>query len=779
MEKPRKRGTMKLIYKLRSSAKFKKYISYALLITLIAYVFSIPSFSNRSGYNVITYALMVAFAIITLFYCFLYRSFKLHPVSFILPAFALFAFIGTAIYSKNFRGWLSLILLAISLILFLYAFSALKNRYSVLRAVAIGLFIFTLYYFYVYRNQIFDLSKFGRENFRLGYEFDNPNGVASYMVISFGACLSLILFSKNKFDYLFALPILTTLWVGFSTGSKTFILAIGIFIVVTLFFKFKKYKWIYLLSLAALAGLFVLLINMPFMETIKARFIHFFETLFGTAEKVDTSSVERMLWMQYGFNLGAKNIITGYGYAGFGIYSGVGTYTHSNISEVFCDFGIIGFLLFYSPLLICFISSIKRNRLNLSLVVPFFFYYMLVSFSNVFYYNKTYYLMIALITYCCFEEEKKRSIYKTPKMLEKVLFTCDSMNSGGAERVISILANQMVSDNLDVSILMISNHQEQSFYQLNDSVHIDCLCKDYSGKVGTFKRLSLLRKYLKDKKPSVIVSFLPHVSVYTYFANLGLDTHHVVSERSDPKNNPKNKILRLLKNIVYKVSNGGVFQSEYAQQYFGSAQIYKGIVINNPIVVNNLYKTDYKKINYTILSVGRFTEEKNTKLLINSFSEIKKKIPEAKLKLYGDGPLKEELENLVNNLSLSDVTFCGNNTEWLKQSIDDSLFVLASNYEGMPNALIESLIAGLPCIATDCPYGVVSNIIQDGKNGFLVECNNQAMLVEKILKVLNMKEQVQGLCKCNKDLINEFDPNTITIKWETYLSNVLVNNYEK
>lgn len=767
----------KYIDKLRNSEKFKKITSVSILVLLIAYIFTIPSFSNRSTYNLITYGVMILFAFATIVFCFLYRGFKLHPAVFLLPCFAIFAFIGTARYSQNYRGWFSLILLSISLILFIYSFSALKSRISVLKAISIGLFLFTIYFGVIYRRELIDFRNFGKENFRLGEIFDNPNGIASYMVILFGASFSVVLFSTKKIDWLFLAATLSSCVVGVSTGSKTFILAVFIFTVVLLYFKFIKHKLIYVLILVGVLVLFGILISLPFMQTIRDRFVQFFETLLGTAEKADTSTLSRFMWMKYGFYLGGKNIITGYGYGGFGIYSGVAAYTHSNISEVYCNFGIIGTLLFYSPLIVCLVKSIIEKRINLSLVIPFFIYYVLVSFSNVFYYNKTYYIMIALITYCCFEEEKVRSVYKTKKELKKVIFTCDSMNSGGAERVLSILSNNMVENGLDVTILMISNHEASSFYKIDERVKLKCLCGSSPKKINTFKRLSLLRNYFKNEQPSVVVSFLPHVSIYTHYALLGLDIHHIVSERSDPRFNPKNKLIRILKRLVYWHADGLVFQSNDALKYFGNRAEFKGKIINNPIYFSNIEKTNYDKSNSTLISVGRFTEEKNHNLLLEGFKKAVEQRKDLILKIYGDGPLKENIISKIESLNLNNnVVLCGLDLDWLQKSIDDTGFILSSNYEGMPNALIEALIAGLPCIVTNCG-GVVSDLVCDGKNGYMFECNDSDGLCSKILMLVQNANN-DLLCNQNKKLKGNYDEKVVCELWQQYFQNVINNNYE-
>ena len=117
------------------------------------------------------------------------------------------------------------------------------------------------------------------------------------------------MFFRKKIRYTFILPSVTLLLVGITTGSRTFIFTLFIILLVFLYFKFQKHKFVYILIVLALLSLFIVLVNLPFMSTLKDRILRAFGTFFGTGTKVDTSSIERAIWMDYGFSLGFRRLL--------------------------------------------------------------------------------------------------------------------------------------------------------------------------------------------------------------------------------------------------------------------------------------------------------------------------------------------------------------------------------------------------------------------------------------------------------------------------------------
>lgn len=257
------------------------------------------------------------------------------------------------------------------------------------------------------------------------------------------------------------------MWVGLTTGSRTFIITSYLVAAILLFFFFSKHKIIYLSSLVVLTVLALVIFNSIFEN----RLLIAIQTLFGNAAKSDAATISRELYMDYGILLGSRNFIVGYGVNGFGIISGVGTYAHNNYAEVLCDFGVIGTILFYLPLFVVLIRAFLNKKIDKRFIAAFVVYYFIASFSNVIYYKKLYYLVLALMFYLAYEEPfELKEVLRIPS-LQKIIIVCDTMGSGGAERVISTLSNQFVTRNIETHIIGIGDTlPPQSYYNLNDGI---------------------------------------------------------------------------------------------------------------------------------------------------------------------------------------------------------------------------------------------------------------------------------------------------------------------
>lgn len=771
---------MKFISSLKESKYFKKVLYYLVLGFSFLYIFCVPSFGESSFVlRLITiYGSMFCLGVFSIFYCFLYDDLKLNKIVFLIPSFAVFAFIGTAIYSKDFASWFSLFLLSASCFVFIYSFKTIKNKYVILSIIASAFFAFSLYFIIYFRNEILSFSSFESESFRLGPPFDNQNGVAAYAIIGVATSLYLVLFLNEKIRYVFIIPVLTSLLVGISTGSRTFILALVVFIVVFLYFKFKKHKFIYLIVLAASIGLGVILLNLPFMETMKDRIIRGLGTIFGFGTRVDTSTVERAIWIDYGFTLGSKNAIVGFGVNGFSIVSGVDTYAHSNYAEVFCDFGIIGFLLFYAPLVIFFIKSFIDKKIDKSLIIPFFAYYVIVSISNVIYYKKVYYLILAFLFFLTFIENREYKKVPLIEELHRVVFTCDTMGNGGAERVIATLANQMSDFGIEIKIVGVADtNAPTSFYRLNDTVDYLSLCSN-NKRINSFKRVIMLRKLFKELNPDVVISFLPNANVYSWLSLIGTNIPHIVSERNNPYVDPQNKLLRFLKRNAFYFANGCVFQTNGAKRFFNKKTQKNSIVIPNPISLSYYPNQFCDKKENTVLAVGRFFKQKNYRCLVDAFKQFNDShFNRFTLKIYGDGPLKQEIMDYCKTIGISQYTnFAGSDNDWHSKEFKDAVYVLSSDYEGMPNSLAEAMALGIPSISTDCPCGGPRELIQDGINGFLVGVNDSAALAKKMDEAIRQKSLV--FYTNTRNMLYDYSIENTSKKWVAYLKGLYKLTYE-
>jgi len=350
----------------------------------------------------------------------------------------------------------------------------------------------------------------------------------------------------------------------------------------------------------------------------------------------------------------------------------------------------------------------------------------------------------------------------------KIVFCVDSMDSGGAERVVANLSNYLVGIGNAVSIIMVSTSVNQSFYQLNENIKLTALCLGYKKKVNPIKRVKLLRKVIKTEAPDVVISFLPHVNVYTSWALKGCKIPHVVSERNNPYTDPKGKILRWLKERAFKKADGAVFQTTQAFEYYkGKCKgKQKQKIIFNPLVLSwtpdNYDFTRDKKI----ISVGRLQKQKNFTLLIKAFKLFYTVNSDYVLEIYGEGAERQTLTEFVCQEKLVDVVkFMGNRTDWQKEAYKASMFVLSSDYEGMPNALLEAMAIGVPSISTDCPIGGPREIIRDGENGFLIPIGDEQKLVEKMNVLVSDEKTSISFSQNGRRLIEQLSIEKIGNQW--------------
>ena len=767
---------MKLIYKLKSSKKSKRALSILIELILFLYIFSIPSFGERtSAVHYIIYVTMFLLGVIVLIYSYLYRKIKINKVAFVPLPFVAFSLIGTIIYSNNYRNWLTVALLFLTFIIFLFSFVLIGKMEKVLMITAIAFFAFSIYFILYYRSQILSFSSFNPGAFRLGSDFDNENAIAFYASAGFSASSYMVIFTKNKWRFGFIVPCLTLLLVGVVSGSRTFYLLIFVVAIIYLYFLFQRRKKFFFISLIAIVLVFVGVLSLPVMSTIRERLISALETLFGTADRIDTSLTQRIVFFDYGIFLGSKNALIGYGCGGFSIYSGVNTYSHSNYAETLCNFGAIGFLLFYLPLFLPIVFSYKYKMKNKQAIYTFTIFFVLFGVSNVFYFSKIYYLVLALLYYIVFFEGHKNIEQNIRiKTIGKLAFVCDSMNAGGAERVIANLSSEFVNKNIQTFIITMSN-DSSCFYKLNSDVRLLNLASNKSRFIRPLVKTFNLIKLLKKERFDVVVSFLPHVNVECCIACKWTQTPFIVSERNNPYVDPKNYLLKTLKDLSFLYADGCVFQTEFAKNYFDPLIQLKSSIILNPIRINDNFENSLLK-EKTIIAVGRLTEQKNYKYLIDSFSLfLKNNHDDYRLHIYGTGHLKLELTEYCKQLNLLDsVEFFGNDPDWLIKEANSSIFVLSSIYEGMPNSLLEALSAGIPCLSTDCPAGAPKDLKNKGfclELSGLDDCQDFASKMEKCLMPVFINASFT-----NKEKAKLFGCSQIADEWLNYIKGIKVQS---
>ena len=358
----------------------------------------------------------------------------------------------------------------------------------------------------------------------------------------------------------------------------------------------------------------------------------------------------------------------------------------------------------------------------------------------------------------------------------KILFYIGNLRKGGAERVVATLSNKLVEKN---EVIIITTTDEKIEYSLNKSIKLFNL-KNFDGNKNPLVKniiyLKRLKDYIKDIDPDIILGFLPEPSYRLLLLKPFIKTPVIISDRNDPKIEYASLKSRTIMKFLYKRADGFVFQTDEARDYFCKKIQDKSIVIANP-VDDRFLKTKYVGYKSTeFINVGRLNEQKNQILLIESFKDVIKKYPNYKLLIYGEGSLKNELSMYIKDNKLNNnVKLCGNVDDIENILKDKKGFILSSKYEGMPNALMEAMAVGVPCISTDCPCGGPRELIKNNINGLLVKSNDKNELVSAMYKIIENDKMCKKIAMSAKKNMNNYSCDKIVSKWFEFMKEVYKN----
>lgn len=343
----------------------------------------------------------------------------------------------------------------------------------------------------------------------------------------------------------------------------------------------------------------------------------------------------------------------------------------------------------------------------------------------------------------------------------KIIFTIPGLGFGGAERVVSILANKM-SEGHDVSIILVSGKKEAK-YQISENVKIIPL----EQKKSSVKTWLNYRRVCKELSPDVNIAFLSDVGAVATMFLIGTGIPVIISERNDPSGADQTPSMpvKILQKIATCFCKGYVFQSEGARSFYPRRARRNSCIILNPLELEKMPKRETDRIDNRIVSVGRLHPQKNQKMLINAFANSNAKDTHT-LHIYGDGVLRDELSELITSLKMNDRIFLEGNSKQVHEDIKNSkLFVFTSDYEGLPNALMEAMVMGIPCISTDCSPGGARMLIDDKENGILIPCGDVERLTAELNNVISGVYDLEHMSDRAKLLAEKTNIDQIVGEW--------------
>ena len=295
----------------------------------------------------------------------------------------------------------------------------------------------------------------------------------------------------------------------------------------------------------------------------------------------------------------------------------------------------------------------------------------------------------------------------------KIVFVTSTLTSGGAERVISLLANCLSDRGHVVEIINLNKHIV--FYQFSPQVRL-VFAEDEVGK-SIVKKSLWLRRHVKNEKPDIIIPFMEAVYCVTLLSLVGVNIPILSSERIDPRKSPF--IRNVLRRLILPLTDWLVVQTEEIKSFYPGFIRKKTSVIYNPVSekVFSCVPTVRKDV---IISVGKMDAQKNQAMLIKAFGRIADKFPSYQLVIY---------------------------------------------------AIIEAMCVGLPVVTT--AVSGTKELIDEGRGGFITEIGNEDQFAIAMERLLSDDNSMRLMGEYNKCKAYMFKQDTIVDEWECLISNII------
>lgn len=357
--------------------------------------------------------------------------------------------------------------------------------------------------------------------------------------------------------------------------------------------------------------------------------------------------------------------------------------------------------------------------------------------------------------------------------MKNIVIVTRNMLAGGAERVISILANNFVERGIKVTLMLLE--KRDICYELSPKINVVAIERQAGNPLlNKLLKYKKIRQLICAEKPDIVLSMPEEIGLFVNLIMRGSGIPVVVSERNNPWVMPYKKATRIMRRFSYLFAEGFVFQTQDAASFFSKRIQNKGVVLKNPLNTENIPERFTGERRKVVVGTGRLENQKNFPLLIAAFSEFQKTHEDYKLVIFGEGNKREELEALAGDmLKPGTWELPGRSSDWTGEAKDASMFVLSSDFEGMPNALIEAMASGIPSISTDCPSGGSRELVEDGINGLLIPVKDKDSMVTAMCKIADDSDFADKLSENGVKLQKILNSETICKQWLDYMERII------
>lgn len=352
--------------------------------------------------------------------------------------------------------------------------------------------------------------------------------------------------------------------------------------------------------------------------------------------------------------------------------------------------------------------------------------------------------------------------------MKKILIFADKISLSGASKIIAWIVNRLSQNKINVTLI--------TYLPIKDQRSIDPKVERIILDIPRNNRFSRgvliikkLRNIIKKEKFDLCIGFLPTECLYLQIATIFLKNKILVCERSDPYF--ERSCMANIGRFFYRFANGAVFQTSEAKDYFPVSLKEKSVVIPNPAFSSKKPIIPYSNRENIIVTSGRlYIKQKRQDILLNAFSKVCEWDENVILKIYGDGPDREKLVRLSKELDIFNRVIFEGNVNNVESLIGNSkVFVLTSDYEGIPNAIIEAMQQGVPVVTTDCSPGGARALIENGIDGSIVPIRDIDGIAMKVKSILSDQSIAETYIKNGLKIKERCSEDKIFSMWLQYL----------
>lgn len=355
----------------------------------------------------------------------------------------------------------------------------------------------------------------------------------------------------------------------------------------------------------------------------------------------------------------------------------------------------------------------------------------------------------------------------------KILFIVDDF-SGGAGNIVQLLATEYAKSD-EVTVLLLNVHSDPRY--CCENVVFKCVYENEKpiGSLKVFKfLLSCIKNVISETTPDVVLSFVTNNNILTGLALMHTKIPFVVCERNSPLMIEKLKFpWEQLLPISYGRADAvsvqfEIFSSLRKGRYKKKCVVTPNYIMSPPMTKQIRSSVDSHTIKF--VSFGRLVENKQFDEMISIFKEIHSKYENSELHIYGQGPLKDQLERIIQSSGMSNSIFLEGQIDNIYEVLCDSdIYLMTSKHEGFPNALSEAMAVGVPSVSYCCHEGI-RELTDYGNRGLIADLGNQKQFVESVVSLIKDNELYRKISIRSREVSKIYDMIHVKETWDLCIS---------